>query len=142
MYNYTFAHMNDKNEQQIEQYYDYIDEYYSHQPEAKRPALPRLPTRTKPDVVGNKSASYYQKKKTILPMNTSKIIRGFFHWIAAYMLINIGLVFMYLMLAAFMDLNSPQFTHLQLSLMAYGQILVALVAVLWASEEIEREGHD
>ena len=139
MHNITFVHMNDKLR---EQYYDYIDEYNTHQQEAERPALPRLPRNKQSNVMGNESPTNHQTQKKILHMNKTKIVRGFFHCISAYMIINLGIFILWLLTVALFDLNGPKFTDKEILILQWGQVLIVLMSVLWASEELEREGYD
>ena len=137
VYNITFVNM----KQNItEQYHDYINEYYSHQPEAKPTALPRLPNYKQGNVMGNESPINYQTKKTILQMNTSRLIKAFLYWISAYMLINLAIMCIWLMAVAMFDLQSPKFTDTELLIFQWGQVLIGLMSVLIAQEELERRG--
>ena len=125
---------------QIQAYYDYINEYNSHQPEAERPALPRLPRNQQSNVMGNESPTNHQTQKTIFHMNKTKLVRGFLHCISAYMIINLGIFILWLITVALFDLNGPKFTDGEILILQWGQVLIVLISVLWASEELEREG--
>ena len=124
----------------MEQYYEYINYRDADKSEAGFTALLRPSGDSSKPIMGNESPINHQTKKTILHMNTTKLVRGFFHWISAYMIINLGIFAMWLLTVALFDLNDPEFTDGEILILQWGQVLIALISVLWASEELEREG--
>ena len=133
----TFVHMN----KQIRAYYDYIDEYNTHQQEAERPALPRLSRNQQSNVMGNESPTNHQTKKTILQMNKKELTRACMHWIVYFMLINSFLVLLALVWQGIADWNTYELAE-NSTAVGWLELLIACIAALAAYEEIllEREG--
>ena len=125
---------------QIQAYYDYINEYNSHQPEAERPALPRLPRNQQSNVMGNESPTNYQTQKTILHMNKQELTRACIHGVVYFMLINSFLVLLALVWQAIADWNTYELAE-NLTVIGWTELLAACIAALAAYEEIllERE---
>ena len=127
--------MNDK---LTEQYYDYIDEYYSHQSEAERTTLPRLPKHTGETFMGNESPINHQTKKQIFQMNTSKLLKAFGYWIVFYALINSFLLLVALFWQWLADSDAYNLSEYTM-LIGWMELLMACIAACAAYEELIME---